>query len=57
MFPLRWLSVLGLLALVSVAVFWAGRREVVVVLSAVSVLVIVGSLWLMFTPSNRRADG
>lgn len=57
MFPLRWLPALGLLALGSIAAFWAGRGEVVVALSAVSVLLIVVSLWVMFAPTRRRADG
>ena len=53
----RWLPLLGLLALASVAAFWVGRAEPVVALSAVCVLLIVGSLYLMFSRSGTRAAG
>jgi len=54
---LRWLPVIGLLALVSVAAFWVGRGESVVALSSVCVLLIVGSLYLMFSRSPPPASG
>lgn len=53
----RWLPLVGLLALASVAAFWIGRGEPVVALSAVCVLLIVGSLYLMFSRPPARAAG
>lgn|GEM_PF-5017837 len=55
--PLQLLPALGLLALGSVAAFWLGRGEAVVAASAVCVLLIVGSLFLMFSREPRRAAG
>ena len=52
----RWLPVIGLLALASVGAFWIGRGESVVALSAVCVLLIVGSLYLMFSRSPPPAS-
>lgn len=54
---LRWLPVIGLLALGSTAAFWLGRGEGIVALSAVCVLLIVGSLLLMFSRSPPPAAG
>lgn len=54
---IRWLPVIGLLALASVASFWVGRSEPVVALSAVCVLLIVGSLYLMFSRTPARVAG
>ena len=54
---LRWLPVIGLLALGSVAAFWLGRDAPVVALSGVSVLLIVGSLYVMFSRSPPRPEG
>ncbi|MFB6354486.1 MAG: hypothetical protein ABEJ92_10425 [Halobacteriales archaeon] len=51
--PRRY-AVLALLALVPVALFGLGRSPVAV-LSAVCVLVIAGSLYAMFGPSQRPA--
>lgn len=49
MASLRWLPLIGLLAIAAVAAFWAGRGESVVVLSAVSVLLVLGSLYYVFS--------
>ena len=53
----RWLPAIGLLALASVAAFWIGRDDPVVALSAVCVLLIVGSIYLMFSRPPPRAAG
>lgn len=53
---IRWLPAIGLLALACVGAFWLGRGNPVVALSAVSVLLIVGSLYLMFARPGA-ADG
>lgn len=45
---LRWLPFIGLLALGSVAAFWLGRGQSIVALSAACVLLIVGSLLVLF---------
>lgn len=54
---IRRLPAIGLLALACVAAFWFGRGDPVVALSAVSVLLIVASLYLMFSRSPPRAAG
>lgn len=54
---IRWLPAIGLAALGSVAAFWLGRGDPVVGLSAVSVLLIVGSLYVMFSRSPPRTAG
>ena len=54
---LRWLPAIGLLALGSVVAFWVGRDAPVVALSGVSVLLIVGSLYVMFSRSPPPAEG
>lgn len=55
--PLSLLPALGLLALGSVAAFWLGRGEPAVAASAVCVLLIVGSLFLMFSRGPPQAAG
>ncbi len=54
---IRWLPAIGLLALACVAAFWLGRGAPIVSLSAVSVLLIVASLYLMFSRSPPRTVG
>jgi hypothetical protein len=55
----RWIGLIGLLALVPVALFALARSEPVVALSAVCVLLIVASLVTMFRPvdAGDRANG
>lgn len=55
--PLSLLPTLGLLALASVGAFWLGRGEPIVAASAVCVLLIVGSLFVMFSRGPPRAAG
>ena len=52
---IRWLPVIGLAALGAVAAFSLGRGEPVVALSAACVLLVVGSLYLMFSGSPPPA--
>ena len=54
---IRWLPAIGLLALVPLAAYWLGRGSGAVALSAVSVLLIVASLYLMFSRSPPRTAG
>lgn len=52
MVQLRYTAVLALLALVPMAVYVADRGESVVALSAVSVVLIAASLYLVFGPAS-----
>lgn len=54
---IRRLPAIGLAVLAATAAFWLGRGEPVVALSAVSVVLIVGSLYLMFSRSPPEAAG
>ena len=56
--PLRWAATtLALLALLPVAAFWLGRGVTVVGLSAVSVVIIAASIYLMFGEAPTRTTG
>ena len=52
----RLLAGLMLLALPSVAAFAVDRSAAIVVLSVVCVLLVTGSLYLMFGPSEHATD-
>lgn len=53
-FTPRLLPVVGLLALVPVALFALGRADPAVALSLVSVVVVAASLYLMFLPGESE---
>ena len=53
----RLLALVGLLAMVPVALFALGRSAPEVVLSLVCVLLIVGSLVVMFSPLEEPRHG
>lgn len=50
--PFRWVAALALAALVPVAAFYLGRGEAVVALSAVCVVVIAASVYVMLAPAS-----
>ena len=53
-FPLRWSLLIGLLATVPLIFFAVERSEPVVGLAIISVLVVLGSLFLSFAPPESE---